>query len=113
MVYDNELGGRELAAAERLMDDVAMLDSRLDELSRLDERWLDGEGVRLNTTVLQRARTMLQELLNFGMPRPRVFATLEGGVQAEWTIGCHEISMTFEPDGSLYFQGVKTTWKLN
>ncbi len=83
-------------------DDVATLDRRLDELSRLAEGWLDGEGVPPDTVVLQRARTVLRDLLNFDVPRPRVFATPEGGVQAEWTVESHEISVTFEPDGSLY-----------
>ncbi len=45
---------------------------------------------------------MLADLLTFEVPRPRVFATPEGGVQAEWTVGEHEISVTFEPDGKLY-----------
>jgi len=82
--------------------DVATLDKRLDELSRLAEGWIDGEGVQPDAVVLQRARTVLRGLLNFDVPLPRVFATPEGGVQAEWTVESHEISVKFEPDGSLY-----------
>jgi hypothetical protein len=44
----------------------------------------------------------LAELLNFDVPGPRVFPTPEGGVQAEWTVAGHEISVTFGPNGSLY-----------
>ncbi len=83
-------------------EDLVSLDDRLDELALLNEGWLDGEGVRPDALVLERARGMLADLLTFEVPRPRVFATLEGGVQAEWTVDDHEISVAFEPDGKLY-----------
>ena len=83
-------------------DDLANLDSRLDELASLKTGWLDGDGVRPDVGVLARARQVLSDLLTFEVPRPRVFATPEGGVQAEWTIGDNEISVTFEPEGKLY-----------
>ena len=83
-------------------DNGPTLDQRLDELSRLPEGWLDGEGVPPNTSVVERARTVLRNLQKLDVPRPRVFATPRGGMQAEWTVGSHEISVTFEPDGSLY-----------
>lgn len=83
-------------------EDLVSLDDRLDELASLNTGWLDGEGVRPDALVLERARRMLADLLTFEVPRPRVFATPDGGVQAEWTVGEHEISVTFEPDGKLY-----------
>jgi len=83
-------------------EDIVNLDDRLDELASLKAGWLDGEGVRPDALVIERARRMLADLLTFEVPRPRVFATPEGGVQAEWTVGEHEISVTFEPDGRLY-----------
>lgn len=83
-------------------EDLASLDRRLEELASLNTGWLDGDGVRPDGDVLQRASCMLADLLTFEVPRPRVFATPEGGVQAEWTIADHEISVTFEPDGRLY-----------
>jgi hypothetical protein len=83
-------------------EDLASLDSRLDELSLLNPGWLDGEGARLDVEALSRARRVLADLLAFEVPRPRVFATPEGGVQAEWTVADNEISVTFEPDGKLY-----------
>jgi hypothetical protein len=83
-------------------DELTTLDRRFDELAALPAGWLDGEGVPLDGVVLHRARRILAELLNFDVPRPRVFPTPEGGVQAEWTVAGHEISVTFEPDGMLY-----------
>lgn len=83
-------------------DELARLDRRFDELAALPAGWLDGEGAALNGVVLDRARRILAELLSFDVPRPRVFPTPEGGVQAEWTVAGHEVSVTFEPDGRLY-----------
>jgi hypothetical protein len=83
-------------------DELARLDRRFDELAALPAGWLDGEGVPLDAIVLDRARRILAELLSFDVPGPRVFPTPEGGIQAEWTVAGHEISVTFEPDGTLY-----------
>lgn len=83
-------------------DELVTLDRRFDELAALPAGWLDGEGVPLDAVVLDRARRILAELLNFDVPRPRMFPTPKGGIQAEWTVAGHEISVTFEPDGILY-----------
>lgn len=83
-------------------DELVTMDHRFDELAALPPGWLDGEGAPLDRVVLDRARRLLAELLNFDVPRPRVFPTPDGGVQAEWTIAGHEISVTFEPEGTLY-----------
>lgn len=83
-------------------EDLASLDKRLDEIASLSPGWLDGEGARPDSDVLARASRLLADLLTFEVPRPRVFPTPEGGVQAEWTIGDHEISITFEPSGELH-----------
>jgi len=83
-------------------EDLAALDHRLDELASLEPGWLDGEGIPPDAVVIARARRILADLMSFEVPRPRVFPTPEGGVQAEWTVGDHEISVTFEPDGKLY-----------
>lgn len=90
-------------------EDLASLDSRLDELASLNAGWLDGQGVRPDVGALERARRVLSDLLTFEIPRPRVFATPEGGVQAEWTVGENEISVTFEPNGKLYAVAVNLT----
>jgi hypothetical protein len=83
-------------------EDLALLDDRLDQLASLEPGWLDGEGVPPDAMVITRARRILADLMSFEVPRPRVFPTPEGGVQAEWTVHEHEVSVTFEPDGKLY-----------
>ncbi len=75
---------------------------RFDEMATLPDGWMDGAGASPDRVVLHEARHVLSDLLDRDAPRPRVFPTLEGGVQAEWTVDGHEVSVTFEPGGSLY-----------
>lgn len=83
-------------------DELATRESRFSELASLPPGWLDGDGVPPGGFVLGRARRVIADLLDFDVPRPRVFPTPEGGIQAEWTVAGHEVSVTFVPDGSLY-----------
>ena len=83
-------------------EELKRLDERLEELAALQAGWLDGNGARPDISALSRARRTLAELLSLDVPQPRVFATPEGGIQAEWTIGNREISVTFESDTKLY-----------
>lgn len=95
-------GQRALFVRRRRRDGAAGITQRLDELSRLPEGWLDGEGIPPDASVVDRARAVLRDRRKFDVPRPRVYATPEGGMQAEWTVESREVSVTFEPDGSLY-----------
>jgi hypothetical protein len=81
---------------------LAALDSRIAELGELKSGWLDGAGVLLTAAAIRKAKTTLGDLLLLDVPRPRIYPTLEGGVQAEWAIGDYEVNVTFEPDGSSY-----------
>ena len=87
-------------------EDLNRLDERLGELAALQEGWLDGSGARPDISALSRARRTLAELLSLDVPQPRIFATPEGGIQAEWTVGNREISVTFEKDSKLYAAAV-------
>ncbi len=85
-----------------IADELETLDARLDELAQLRGGWMDGDGTRPDPGALRRARVILADLLSPETPRPRVFPTVEGAVQAEWTIDAREVSVTFEPSGGLY-----------
>jgi hypothetical protein len=78
---------------------VQDIDRRLGELEELRRGWLDGEGEALAPDATRRAREILSELASADVPRPRLYPTPEGGVQAEWSIGRYEVSLTFLPDG--------------
>lgn len=85
---------------------TALVESRLNAFSELSEGWLDGQGEAPTPAALAIARHMIRVLLNLNLPRPRLAPTLEGGVEAEWSMGDREISVTFEPDGRLYGNSV-------
>lgn len=90
-------------------EDLAALDERFMELEELQKGWLDGEGIAPTTAALRRARITLAELLlRLEVPRPRLYPTPEGGVQAEWTSGDCEVSVTFLPDGLVFGVAVDT-----
>jgi hypothetical protein len=81
-------------------EELAALDRRIAELAELQRGWLDGDGAPPAQVALRKASSTLAELLRPDVPHPRIYPTLEGGVQAEWAAGDYEISVTFESDGS-------------
>lgn len=83
-------------------EDFERLDSRIAELLQIPSGWLDGEGERLDPVVAELCRSAIGRLLLGGAPLPRLFATPAGGVQAEWSDGNQEISVTYEPGESPY-----------
>jgi hypothetical protein len=70
--------------------------------STVDAGWLDDDGAATDPDVLQRTTALLDAIVLQGVPLPRVFPVPDGGMQAEWTLGDREISVTVEPGGSLY-----------
>lgn len=71
---------------------------QLDDLRTIEDGWLDGDG----TAPRGRLLDWLSESLGVHYPDdaalPHLYPTVEGGVQAEWTLGSHEISLRFRPD---------------
>ena len=93
-----------------LRDVAPDVESRLEELQALPAGWLDGDGDSPTSATLYRAREVLGQLIGiYGVPNPRLFATPEGGVQAEWSIGNREISIDFAPEGPMCALAVDTT----
>lgn len=70
--------------------------------STVQAGWLDDDGDATDPEVLQRTTALLDAIFLQGGPAPRVFPVPDGGMQAEWTLGDREISVTVEPGGSLY-----------
>jgi hypothetical protein len=90
-------------ATARVDDDLACLRVRFRELSALRSGWLDCAGEAVDSGVLQQARLLLDQLLNWDVPRPRVFPTIEGGVQLEWSQEPYEVSVSIQPgEASVY-----------
>jgi hypothetical protein len=117
-----QLGNRDFTVIPLTADDVPVRDriaeisgarrqveARLDSISGLSNGWLDGEGVTPTEGAIVAARRLIWLLLIHGADRPRLAPTPEGGVEAEWTAGAREVSVIFEPDGSVYGCAVDVT----
>lgn len=57
------------------------IEDRLAELATLQPGWLDGEGEAIMPTTLARALHLFRDL----KPRPYLYPTPDGSVQAEWS----------------------------
>lgn len=67
--------------------------ARLNELRKLEDGWLDGEGLAPNDDALSRLAASFDRYYPRGLPLPHVYPTIEGGVQAEWSIQSNEVSL--------------------
>lgn len=76
--------------------------SRLKELGRLQEGWLNGEGQVLSKEALLRLGKSFDALFDAGLPLPFLYPTPEAGVQAEWSV--NDWAVTVEVDLAT-FQG--------
>ena len=72
--------------------------TQLDELRQLEDGWLEGEGLSPPETGLDWLRNVLDRHFPEGVPRPHLYPTETGGVQAEWSIGSIEISLDLNLD---------------
>ena len=67
--------------------------SRLDELRRLEDGWLDGDGKAPGSDELEWLATCFDHHYPDDLPLPYLYPTAEGGVQAEWSLSDNEISL--------------------
>lgn len=79
-------------------DSVMLLDSldvsaRLDELSALRDGWLDGEGIAPDHDGLRWLANSFEQYYDEKFTLPRLYPTVEGGIQAEWTCVKNEVSL--------------------
>lgn len=73
------------------------IDARLELLAGLEDGWLDGEGERLDPDRLHEIGELLERMTSSrGLPPPYLYPTSEGNIQAEWTFGNWEVSLTFQ-----------------
>lgn len=69
---------------------------RLAALAELGEGWLDGAGVPVAPRILERLADLLKDGEENGLPRPYLYPTPEGAVQAEWSFPGAEVSALFD-----------------
>lgn len=70
---------------------------RINELSGLKPGWLNGEGQPPSSTVLTAAGRLADAIPRAG-DRPRIYPTVEGGAQLEWSDGNLLHTITISPD---------------
>ena len=83
--------------------DVVVVDhlgipAELDDLQGMTDGWLDGEGRAPAATLLDWLAQSFENHYPDEAEPPYLYPTVEGGVQAEWSVGSHEISLRFHPD---------------
>ncbi len=66
---------------------------RLDELRRLEDGWLEGDGTVSGSDELGWLATCFDRHYPDDLPLPYLYPTTEGGVQAEWSLSDCEISL--------------------
>jgi len=84
--------------------DIERLWQRIEQLAGVPEGWLNGAGEAPSDAVLAQAREVLARLLvdHAEVPRPKVFPTPDGGLQAEWVFGRVAADVRFAPrDGAI------------
>jgi len=70
--------------------------ARLDELELLRPGWYEGGGVQLSAVGLAWLVEAFDTKYPDRLPLPFLYPTVEGGIQAEWTLGTAEISLAID-----------------
>lgn len=99
------------------IEDISLLDTfdvatRLEELSFLNDGWMNGEGINLDKDGLIWLAEHFE--LNYNselLPLPATFPTLDGHIQFEWTVNNYEVSLEVnlqDKSGDFYGINIQT-----
>lgn len=72
--------------------------ARIEELRALKDGWLDGSGVAPSADGLTWLSQSFEMQYPEDLPLPFIYPTVERGVQTEWPLGNHEISLEINLD---------------
>jgi hypothetical protein len=70
--------------------------ARLEELGRLGDGWLEGGGSALSAAGLAWLAQAFEHHYSDELPLPYLYPTEEGGIQLEWSIASHEITLEID-----------------
>lgn len=74
---------------------VKQLDDRFEMLASVEPGWLDGKGNALPAAELPWAKDLIFEVMvEGGIPKPRLYPTPAGDIEAEWSHEAWEVSAT-------------------
>ena len=86
------------------------VETRLEELAALKDRWLDGKGVALDKAGLKILSEQFERNFDSELPLPHIYPTPEGGVLAEWVLGEWAVSLEIQlPSQAAQFQALNLT----
>ena len=71
---------------------------RLEEISTLENGWLNGEGIAPKKDDLDWFSNMFEGNFDKNLPLPFIFPTPDGGLQAEWAFNQYDISLAINLD---------------
>lgn len=89
--YDRLVGVEPVDQISRL--DPMDIRIRLDEMRRLEDGWLNGDGKAPGSDELEWLAVVFDRYYPGDLPIPYLYPTAEGGVQAEWSLSDNEISL--------------------
>lgn len=73
------------------------LEKRIEELLGLQDGWFDGEGKAFDAQSIEVVADFIRALCwEWDLPTPYLYPTPENNLQAEWTFGEWEVSLTFD-----------------
>ncbi len=85
------------------VDHISILETndvpaRLDEFRLLADGWLDGKGKAPSKAGLDWFSAAFEAQYGDDLPLPYVYPTAEGGIQVEWSLAGHEVSLDLSLD---------------
>lgn len=96
-------------AEDEVLKERLDIEKRLQELGALGEGWFDGRGKAFDEASLAWVATTLKAAESTGLPRPYLYPTPEGAVQAEWSFVGAEVSAEISLDSQeAHLVGVHT-----
>jgi hypothetical protein len=69
---------------------------RLEQMTLLRDGWLDGKGIAPDKDKLTWLAEMFDANFDGNLTLPYLYPTAEGGVQAEWSLNGHEVSLEID-----------------
>jgi hypothetical protein len=76
--------------------DSNRLNARFDDLCKLQNGWLDGHGVAPSPQGLRWLAQCIESYYHLALSPFYLYPTAEGGVQVEWSLGTHEITLEID-----------------
>ena len=83
------------------IEQISILDAldvpaRLEELSSLQDGWLDGKGISPSPEGLEWLANAFDTRYPEELPLPSLYPTAEGGIRAEWSVKRYEVSLEID-----------------